>query len=257
MSVYFIAQHRSSVEKNQLKCASSSENPQNHHNDCCCPEMTLTRVTWPYGLQFAWQAARVFFLSQMASSMGVLWDSRFDMNVHVGQVCRTAYCHISNISALRRMLTREVVEILVHAKFVSSRLDYCNWLFYGLPDTSINKLQRVQNAAAAHVIMGTGKRNHITLVLYQSPWLTNTSEDQLQSTHPDVPGHTRSWCRVPAGPHQAIQPGTWPTLEWQQPVQRATEWIPEFWWPQFCVCCAVTMEQPPSYDSWCRHATVF
>ena len=36
---------------------------------------------------------------------------------------------------------------IIHA-FLTSRLDYCNSLFLSLPDTQINKLQRVQNACA-------------------------------------------------------------------------------------------------------------
>ena len=37
--------------------------------------------------------------------------------------------------------------MVLHA-FVTSRIDYCNGLLYGLPDCEIAKLQRVQNAAA-------------------------------------------------------------------------------------------------------------
>ena len=36
---------------------------------------------------------------------------------------------------------------VLHA-FVTSRIDYCNGLLYGLPECEIAKLQRVQNAAA-------------------------------------------------------------------------------------------------------------
>ena len=34
------------------------------------------------------------------------------------------------------------------AAFISCRLDYCNSLLYGLPDTLLRKLQSVQNATA-------------------------------------------------------------------------------------------------------------
>ena len=37
--------------------------------------------------------------------------------------------------------------MVLHA-FVTSKIDYCNGRFYGLPDCEIAKLQRVHNAAA-------------------------------------------------------------------------------------------------------------
>ena len=53
---------------------------------------------------------------------------------------------------------------------MSSRLDYCNSLLYGLPQVQIEKLQRVQNAAA-RLIFKEPKFSHITPVLYQLHWL--------------------------------------------------------------------------------------
>ena len=49
---------------------------------------------------------------------------------------------------------------------MSSRLDYCNSLLYGLPQAQIDKIQRVQNAAA-RLIFKQPKFSHITPVLYQ------------------------------------------------------------------------------------------
>ena len=53
---------------------------------------------------------------------------------------------------------------------VTSRLDYCNALLYGLPETLLQKLQRVQNAAA-RLVTGTRKYEHITPVLKELHWL--------------------------------------------------------------------------------------
>ena len=93
------------------------------------------------------------------------------MKAHVNQICLASYIHISNIwfSAIRRMLTNEAAETLVHA-FVSSRLDYCNSLLCGLPASTLNKLQLIQNHAA-RVVTGARKYDRITPVLRKLQWL--------------------------------------------------------------------------------------
>jgi len=58
--------------------------------------------------------------------------------------------------------------------FISCRLDYCNSLLYGLPDTLLRKLQSVQNATA-RLITGTRRRDHITPVLRELHWLLSES----------------------------------------------------------------------------------
>ena len=64
-------------------------------------------------------------VTPVARNLGVLWDSRLSIRAHVNQICRASYVHICNISAIRKMLTKEAAEILGHA-FISSRVDYCN-----------------------------------------------------------------------------------------------------------------------------------
>ena len=58
---------------------------------------------------------------------------------------------------------------LVHA-FITSHLDYCNGLLFGLQKAQIAKLQRVQNPGA-RLILGIGKFSHITPALYELHWL--------------------------------------------------------------------------------------
>ena len=52
----------------------------------------------------------------------------------------------------------------------SSRLDYCNSLLYGVSDNLIRRVQSVQNAAA-RLLTGAGRRDHISPVLRQLHWL--------------------------------------------------------------------------------------
>ena len=68
-----------------------------------------------------------------------------------------------------KYLSRQSSEILVHA-FITSRLDYCNGILYGLPDCLLHKLQRVQNACA-RLIFREQKFCHVTPLIYELHWL--------------------------------------------------------------------------------------
>ena len=58
---------------------------------------------------------------------------------------------------------------VVHA-CITSKLDYCNGLLYGLPDSQIVKLQRVQNTCA-RLICNLPKFAHVTPLLTELHWL--------------------------------------------------------------------------------------
>ena len=60
-------------------------------------------------------------------------------------------------------------QLLVNA-LVTSKLDYCNSLLFGLPDYLIHQLQRCHDNAA-RVISLTRKYDHITPVLHDLHWL--------------------------------------------------------------------------------------
>jgi len=59
-------------------------------------------------------------------------------------------------------LTSEAAMTLVHS-FVSTRLDYCNSVLYGIAANQLQRLQSVQNAAA-RLVTGTRRTEHITPV---------------------------------------------------------------------------------------------
>ena len=87
----------------------------------------------------------------------------------INNICKDAWYVIQKIGRIRPYLSQDVCERLVHA-FISSKLDSCNSILYGLPVTELKKLQRVQNAAA-RLISRTPKSHHITPVLQQLHWL--------------------------------------------------------------------------------------
>ena len=83
----------------------------------------------------------------LARNLGCWFDSRLSMASHITKLCASSFYYIYNIHRIRKYLSRQSTAILVH-EFITSRLDYCNGLLYGLPDCLLNKLQRVQNACA-------------------------------------------------------------------------------------------------------------
>ena len=88
---------------------------------------------------------------------------------HINKASSAAFYHLYNIPRIREYLSRENTETLIHA-FVSSRIDYCNSLLYGVPNCDLHKLQRVQNAAA-RPIFEERQYCHVTPLLKSLHWL--------------------------------------------------------------------------------------
>ncbi|KAL3999372.1 hypothetical protein ACER0C_007143 [Sarotherodon galilaeus] len=112
---------------------------------------------------------RVITCRDKVKNLGVWFDMVLSFESHIKEITKTAFYHLRNIARIRQVLSNDTAEILVHA-FVSSRIDYCNALFSGLPKKSFKGLQMVQNAAA-RILTRTGKFEHISPVLYSLHWL--------------------------------------------------------------------------------------
>ena len=107
--------------------------------------------------------------SSQARNIGVIFDSTISMIPHVKNICKTSFYHLRNIAKIRKFISFKTTEMLVHA-FVTSKLDHCNSLLYGLPKNLLNKLQSVHNAAARLITLSR-KHHHITPVLINLHWL--------------------------------------------------------------------------------------
>ena len=91
------------------------------------------------------------------------------MDVYIQKQCQSMMAQFKNIADNRRYSEKQAAEKLIHA-FVGSILDYCNSLLVGIPETSLAKLQRVQNITA-RILTGTRKYDHMTPVIYKLHWL--------------------------------------------------------------------------------------
>ena len=75
----------------------------------------------------------------------------------------------SQTTQLKRHVTLHTMKQLVSA-FILSRLDYCNSVLVGLPLSTVAPLQRVQSAAARHVL-GLPPCDHVCSALEKLHWL--------------------------------------------------------------------------------------
>lgn len=102
-------------------------------------------------------------------NLGVWFDATMSMETHVSKVCSKAFFGLYKIRQIRKFLSPDVTRTLVHA-FVTSHLDYCNAVLYGVPEKTLARLQRVLNSAA-RVVTLVPRFDHITPVLIQLHWL--------------------------------------------------------------------------------------
>ena len=120
----------------------------------------------PVDVNIAGQRVR---LATSIRNLSVLFDSALPMESHVASVAKKCYYQIRNIGQIRSYISSDACKILVHA-LVTSRLDYCNALLYGLPQTILKRLQRVQNCAA-RLICRRKKHDHATHLFRELHWL--------------------------------------------------------------------------------------
>ena len=106
---------------------------------------------------------------ESARNLGAIFDKHVTMDAQVKNVCKSTASALRSIGQIRNYLTKTATQTLVHS-FVTSRLDCCNSLLYGLPQRNLNKLQTLQNAAV-RMITRAPRRCHTTQILKQLHWL--------------------------------------------------------------------------------------
>ena len=83
--------------------------------------------------------------SQSVRNLGVVFDSNFTFSNHVSQVIKSTRVQARDLYRICPLLDLNTSVLLANA-LVSSRLDYCNSLFFSLTDFELRRLQLVQNS---------------------------------------------------------------------------------------------------------------
>ena len=107
--------------------------------------------------------------SHIVKNLGFQLDRPLSMESQVNSIVSHCYKLIGDVARIRDLLSESDTVSLMHA-IVSSRMDYCNSLFYGIEKTLISKLQKVQNAAA-RLISKRRKYESVRDVLKELHWL--------------------------------------------------------------------------------------
>ena len=96
-------------------------------------------------------------------------DKTLSVQKHISIICCASFLELRRIASVRPYLSQSAAARLV-AAMVTSRLDYCNSVFIGLPADQIARLQRVQNNAA-RLVLRKKRRDHVTPRIKELHWL--------------------------------------------------------------------------------------
>ena len=107
--------------------------------------------------------------SSTVKNLGLTLDTNLNFDAHVNLIVSHCYKLLRDIGRIRSLLSQKQAEALVHS-VISSRLDYCNSVFYGINKGTLDKLQKLQNAAA-RLIARQKKRKSIRPFMRSLHWL--------------------------------------------------------------------------------------
>ena len=102
-------------------------------------------------------------------NLGVLIDKNLSMDMQISSVVKAANFELRNIALIKKFLDQDCLKMLVNS-LVTSRIDYCNSLYYGLDNKQLKRLQDILNKSA-RLITGSPMRDRITPVLIDLHWL--------------------------------------------------------------------------------------
>ena len=103
-------------------------------------------------------------------NLGVMFDPVMSMSSQVNSICSSTNYHLRNIARIRKNIDHDTCHHVVRC-LVTSRLDYCNSLLYGITKAHFKRLTGIQYRAAKLVLAVNCWRAHGSPLLAQLHWL--------------------------------------------------------------------------------------
>jgi len=104
-----------------------------------------------------------------ARNLGIIFDEYLTFSDQISSLSKSCNSHISALRCILTYLNFKTASTIA-TSIIHSKLDYCNSLYFNLPNSQINRLQQIQNSLAYTVVKSPGF-SHITPVIKSLHWL--------------------------------------------------------------------------------------
>ena len=103
-------------------------------------------------------------LNEFVKILGVIFYDRLNLEKHINRVVSACYANLRNLGRIASKLTKPLKVQLVHS-LILSHIDYCNALFYNLPQYLLHKLTKFLYSAVKFIfgLRGSALRMHMLL----------------------------------------------------------------------------------------------
>jgi hypothetical protein len=102
--------------------------------------------------------------------LGLTLDSELKFDLHITNVCKISFGYIRILASIRRTMNKQTLKMLMHS-MVLSRVDYAISTLSGIDKKQMQRLQRIENAAARMVCKLT-KFESANSALTELGWLS-------------------------------------------------------------------------------------
>ena len=106
--------------------------------------------------------------TKKVKNLGVTFDSVNTLATHITKVCHACYYHLKDFRRIHKFHSVETAALLANS-MISSRIDYCNSLPYGVNKYNVAKLQKIQNALC-RIVFRLYKASYVTSYLQNLHW---------------------------------------------------------------------------------------